>query len=65
MEVVLWLIKRVCFILTHSEYRITPNLVKYDTGKGITYKSFKKHVKDSEACGPDNILGKELKMIRD
>ena len=44
-------------------YRITPTLSNIKFEKKSLVKSFKEHVRESKACGPDNILGKELKMI--
>ena len=43
-------------------YRITPTLSNIKLEKESLVKSFKEHVLESKACGPDNILGKELKM---
>ena len=44
-------------------YRIIPTLSNIKFEKESLVKSFKEHVRESKACGPDNILGKELKMI--
>ena len=44
-------------------YRITPTLSNIKLEKELLVKSFKEHVREGNACGPDNILGKELKMI--
>ena len=44
-------------------YRITPTLSNIKLEKELLIKSFKEHVREGKACGPDNILGKELKMI--
>ena len=40
-----------------------PTLSDLKLEKELLVKSFKKHVREGKACGPDNILAKELKMI--